>query len=302
MKTILNIFLLFAGALAITSCEDVIDLEVKEGLEQLVVDGWLTTKNEDQVVKLTLSQPYFDNSAPKPVTGATVIIFEADSTSHPLLDKTGSGEYILPKEGAGFLKENGQYALYINYNNEEFAALSQLRRVPSIDSVSYEFFEFPFAGQDSTETSGYFAEFYANDPKGEGDTYWIRTTKNGKLVNNPSQISISYDGGFSPNGGSDGLLFILPIRQSINDGFYQHGDSLSVELWSITPDAYFYLLQVRQESANGGLFATPSANIPTNIFNLNSASEKKALGFFGLSQVTSISAVVDSTKARPPGN
>jgi hypothetical protein len=297
MKSLYKLVLVFFIAISFMACEDVIDLEVKDGVEQLVVDGWFTNKNEDQVVKLTLSQPYFDNSPPKPALGATVILFEADSTAHPLLDLAGNGEYILRKEDAGFLRENGQYALYIRYEGEEYAALSALRRVPAIDSVSYEYFDFPFAGADSTETSGYFAQFYANDPEGEGDTYWIRTTKNNELLNRPSQISIAYDAGFSPGSRSDGLLFIQPVRQSINDGFYQHGDSLKVEVWSITPDAFFFLLQVRNESANGGIFATPPSNIPTNIQNLNPGSTKKALGFFGISQVSSFSTVIDSTKA-----
>lgn len=299
MQSTIIKLLVFAAVIGLSSCEDVIDIQIQDGVEQLVIDAWITNKNEDQVVKLSLSQPYFDNTEPKMVTEATVILFDQDSIAYPFLDLNNTGKYILPKEAGGFLKENNRYALYVKYKDQEFAALSVYRPVPKIDSIAYEYFEFPFTGQDSTETSGYFAEFYAKDPQGEGDTYWIKTRKNGKLINDPAQISISYDGGFSPGGGSDGLTFILPVRQSINDGFYQHGDSLNVELWSITPDAYLYLLQVRQESANGGIFATPPANIPTNIFNLDSRSEVKALGFFGISQVNSMSAVIDSTKARP---
>ncbi len=299
MKSIFIKLLFFASVIGLSSCEDVIDIDIQDEGEQLVIDAWITNKDEDQVVKLSLSQPYFDNSTPQAVTDATVILFDEDSVAYPFIDLNQTGEYTLPREANGFLKENKRYALYIKYKDQEFAALSLYRPVPKIDSIAYEFFEFPFAGQDSTETSGYFAEFYANDPVGEGDTYWIRTTKNANPINDPASISISYDGGFSPGGGTDGLTFILPIRQSINDGFYQHGDSLDVELWSITPDAYLYLLQVRQESANGGIFATPPANIPTNIFNLDSRSDVKALGFFGISQVSSLSAKIDSTKARP---
>lgn len=275
---------LFSGAL-LSSCEDVIQLDVQDGVEQLVIDAWLTNKAEPQIIKLSLSQPYFDNSEPTAVNDATVILFDADSVAYPFQNINSNGEYALPENFASALIENKQYALYVNYRDEEYAAVSVFKPVPAIDSIAYEFFEFPISGDDTTETSGYFAEFYAKDFEEEGDTYWIRTTKNGELNIDPAQIAISYDGGFSPGGGTNGLTFILPIRQSINDGFYQHGDSLKVELWSTTPDAYFYLLQVRQESANGGIFATPPANIPTNIFNLNSNSDRKALGFFGISQV-----------------
>jgi len=293
-----NIFMAFLFFLGLCSCEDVIKLDVQNGVSQLVIDGWLTTKEEEQIIKLTLSQPYFDNSETIGVSGADVIVFESDSTAHRFIDR-GNGEYYLLKEEASFLKTGNQYALYVNYQEEEFVSLSKLNRVPKIDSISYEFFSFPFGGTDSTESEGYLAEFYANDPPGEGDTYWIRTTKNGNLVNNPTQISIAYDAGFSPGSKSDALLFIQPIRQSINDGFYKHQDSIHVELWSISPEAFYYLLQVRQESGNGGIFATPPANIPTNIFNLNENSTKKAIGFFGLSSVSGFSIVIDSTLARP---
>lgn len=297
-KIILPTLALIALALSFSSCEDVIDLEVQDAVEQLVIDGWLTNKAEDQYINLSLTQPYFDNSPVKTVSGAEVIVYEADSTAHPFTDM-GDGSYLLNKEDTGFLEENGQYILYVKYRNDEFAAISKLNRVPPIDSIAYEFFEFPFAVDDSTESEGYFAEFYARDPEGEGDVYWIRTTKNGTLINDPGQISLAYDAGFSPGSRSDGLLFILPIRQSINDGLYQHNDSIHVELWSITPDAYFYLQLVRQESANGGIFATPPANIPTNIFNVDENSSNKALGFFGISSVSDFSTVLDSTLARP---
>ncbi len=283
-----------------SSCEDVIDLDVQDGVQQLVIDGWLTSKAEDQTIRLSLSQAYFDNSSVSTVNDAEVIVYEADQTPHPF-KSMGSGEYTLSKEEASFLTEGGQYSLYVNYDGEEFGSLSALNRVPSIDSIAYEYFEFPIAPADSTEPAdGYFAEFYARDPEGDGDTYWIQTTKNGELLNDPTNISTAFDAGFSPGALSDGLLFILPIRQSINDGLYQHGDSLHVELWSITNDAFYYLLQVRQESGNGGIFATPPANIPTNVFNLNESSDKTALGFFGISGVSEFSTVIDSTRAREP--
>jgi hypothetical protein len=295
-----NIILALTLISFLSSCEDVIDLEVQDGVQQLVVDGWLTNKAEDQTIRLSLSQAYFDNSAVRTVNDAEVIIYELDQTPHLFVNK-GNGEYVLAKEDSRFLTEGRQYSLYINFNGEEYSSLSALNRVPNIDSIAYEYFKFPIAQADSTEPEdGYIAEFYARDPEGAGDTYWIRTTKNGKLLNNPTTISTAFDAGFSPGALSDGLLFILPIRQSINDGLFQHGDSLRVELWSITNDAFYYLSQVRQESGNGGIFATPPANIPTNISNLNSTSNKTALGYFGISSISEYTTVIDSTKAREP--
>lgn len=281
----------------LVACEDVIEIDVLDGEQQLVVDAWLTDQDQEMQVKLSYSQPYFDNSPAPTVLGATVIVFEEDSTAHPFLDLNNDGVYTF--NGPNFLREGKQYALYVRDGDDEFASISQIRRVPKIDSLTFEKFTFPFPPPDSSRQSGFIASFYAKDFEGEGDTYWIRTSKNGTFRNSPNNISLAYDGGFSPASQADGFLFILPIRQSINDGLYAHGDTVKVDLWSITPEAYFFLFQVRQESTNGGIFSVPSANIPSNLINLNEASNKKALGFFGVSKVSTYTAIADSTTAKP---
>jgi hypothetical protein len=137
---------------------------------------------------------------------------------------------------------------------------------------------------------------------GQGNAYWIRYRKNGKLNNKPDNLILSYDGGFTPGADTDGLQFILPIRQSINEfggRLYQDKDSLEVEIYSLSLEAYFFLFQVVQESSNGGIFAVPSANIPTNIFNRNSTSPKTAIGWFGVSSVSKLATVIDEAKAKP---
>lgn len=299
----LSLFLFFTIGV-LTSCEDVISLETRDGVEQLVVDAWLTDNSAQQMVKLTLSQPYFDNSLPLPALGATVIVFSQDSTAYQFIDRAGNGEYIYESpDGKSLIRNIGEsYALYINYEGEEYVSLSELKPVPMIDSIAYEAFTAPINLNDSLSSSGFIAQFYATDFLGRGDAYWVRYRKNGTLNNDPSDLILSYDGGFTPGADTDGLQFILPIRQSINEfgeGLYQDGDSLEVELYSLSAEAYFFLFQVVQESSNGGIFAVPSANIPTNIFNRDAESPKTAIGWFGVSSVSELSTVIDEAKARP---
>jgi hypothetical protein len=284
--------------LGLTACEEVVNLEVREGVSQLVVDAWLTDENTEQSIKLTLSQAYFDNTAPKPALGATVIVFNQDSTAHQFLDLNNDGIYTYTPAQSGFIKLNEATALYIKYDNEEYYSLSRLGNVPPIDSVTYESFSFPINPPDGSPRSGFQAQFFARDLPGEGNTYLIRSFKNDTLRFLPSQITLAYDAGFSPGSKSDGILFILPIRFSITQGLFQDKDKLKVELFSIPIEAYFYLLQLRQESTNGGIFATPLSNIPTNIINLNSNSNKKALGAFFISKVSRYETVIDKEKAK----
>lgn len=305
MKTSFKFFILaFVFATTLTSCEDVIDFETREGVQQLVVDAWLTDTESRHVVKLTLSQPYFDNSAPIPALGATVIVFSQDSTAYQFTDEDGNGEYVYESPtGESLIKNVGEsYALYVNYEGEEYVSLAQLNPVPKIDSIAYEAFTAPINLNDTLPSSGFIAQFYATDFLGRGNAYWIRYRKNGKLNNDPSDLILSYDGGFTPGADTDGLQFILPIRQSINEfgeGLYQDKDSLEVEIYSLSLEAYFFLFQVVQESSNGGIFAVPSANIPTNIVNRNATSPKTAIGWFGVSSVSQLSTTIDKAKARP---
>lgn len=286
-------------SIGLFSCEQVIDLEVNDGVNQLVVDAWLTDEVKEQRVKLTVSQPYFEKSDPKPALGAEVIVFNQDSTAHVFTDKDNDGVYTYKPEAGKFLKDNEQAALYIKYENEEYYSLSQLKRVPKIDSVGYEVFSFPITPPDGGPKDGFLAQFYANDIAGAGDTYLIRSYKNDTLRFKPADITLAYDAGFSPGSKSDGLMFILPIRQSLNQTLFLDKDKLKVELFSIPTEAYYYLLQLRQESSNGGIFATPLSNIPTNIINLNSKSTKKALGAFFVSKVSTFETIIDKSKAKP---
>lgn len=281
-------------------CEDVIDFNVGEaGESQLVVDAMLTNQDTLQVILLSLSQPYFSTSGFVPAKGADVFVFAEDSTQFKF-EEVSDGRYVYDPAKNGVLNQIGKrYALYVRYQEEEFAAISPLRRVPVIDSVTYDFIELPFTPNDSTPRSGYVAQFYARDPVGLGDTYWIRSAKNGRYRLAPSQINLAYDAGFSPGSQSDGLLFIQPIRQSINDGFYQEGDRIRVDLHAIPNETWFFLSLVRQESSNGGLFAVPSSNIPTNMINLDAESKVKALGFFSMSAVSRFETVVKKEEARP---
>ena len=294
-----KVFLVSIISISFIACEQVIDLEVKEGVSQLVVDAWLTDEQKEQSIKLTLSQPYFDEAEPKPALGAKVIVYNEDSTAYVFTDVDNDGIYTYTPKTNGYLKQNERTALYIKYENEEYYSLSELKRVPKIDSIAYEVFSFPITPPNGGPKDGYLAQFYAKDIVGDGDTYMLRSYKNDTLRFTPNDITLAYDAGFSAGSKTDGLMFILPIRQSINQTLFLDKDKLKVELFSIPIEAYYYLFQLKQESSNGGIFATPLNNIPTNIKNFNIDSPKKALGAFFVSKVSIYETVIDKRLAKP---
>jgi len=292
---------LFAlAALTLTSCEDVIDLKTDNGPSQLVVDGWLTNQPGEQAITLSWSASYFDNNVPKPVLGAEVTVTDDKGKIYKFLDADGDGKYTWGKTTADTLGHVGRtYSLKVVNGADTFTSKSELKRVPTVDSVVYRHEKWPFE-PDKGPREGFVASFYARDMEGVGDTYWIKPVIRGKaVVDKGANISIAYDAAFGAGAPSDGLIFILPLRESITtDSLYSAGAQIGVELHSITYEAFEFLKQVSEQAANGGLFATPIANVRSNVVNAD-PNGPKALGFFSASAVSRKETVIDPEKARP---
>jgi hypothetical protein len=297
-KLILGAFLL-GVVIGITSCEDVIDLETQTGPAQLVVDGWITNQAGPQTITLSWSSSYFDNGAPKPVLNAEVTVTDDKGMVYEFKDLAGNGKYVWTTANDTLGHIGRTYNLRIKNEDDIYTATTQIKRVPAIDSVVYEKEKLPFK-PDKGPQEGYIAQFYARDFDGAGDTYWIKPVISGKaVVEKAVNISIAYDAAFSAGAPSDGLIFILPLRQAITtDSLYSAGASVGVELHSITNETFEFLKQVSEQAANGGLFATPIANIRSNVTNTNPTG-KKALGLFSGSAVSRMETVIDPAKARP---
>ena len=162
MKIFRNLFFISFLSVIIFSCTDVIDISVKEGVSQLSVDALVNNKAETQTIKLTLTQGYFDNSAIKPALGATVFVFDQDSVAYEFKDLKKDGIYIYDAKNKPLNKIGKQYALYINYDGEEFISVSKLNRVPKIDSINYEVNKLPVKPSNGPQ-EGFQPQFYAKD-------------------------------------------------------------------------------------------------------------------------------------------
>jgi hypothetical protein len=297
MKRTYRCFFLLLWTVMLFACEDVVHPTLENADPVLAVDAWLNNMGGKQTIILTQSQTYFDNTLPPGATGALVKVTDSDGKvfSFPEDDKN-PGYYIWTPVGVEVFGTVGkQYRLAIQYNGETFESAAYMGRVPPIDSITFDTSK-RISGQDSITR----AEFWSTDPSGRGDTYWIRSRKNGVLLNKPSEINIAWDAGFSEGGLTDGVSFIVPIRRSINSNDEDangrmvnpiiDGDSMNVQIHSITRAAFSYLNQVRiQTDRPGGfqeLFSTPLANVPTNISNIN-PNGSKVLGFFNVAAVSS---------------
>jgi hypothetical protein len=277
------------------SCDTTIHPALQTAAPIFVVDAFINNKSEQQVIHLTMSQPYFTDSLPPGVSGATVVITDNHGNSFPFIESASSkGDYIWIPNGSVFGVVGNTYTLLITNGQDQFIAQARMGRVPKIDSITFA------ASDRATDGKNFYrGQFWATDPVGPGDTYWIRTTKNGVLLNKPSEINLAWDASFSRGSGFDGLTFIQPIRNGINPDDtdsngkavspYSPGDDVYVEINSLTPACFDYLNQVIvQTNRPGGfseLFARPLANVSTNITNTNPQGSVVA-GFFNVASVS----------------
>ncbi len=287
------ILFIFFGLLI--SCEDIIEVDIDDAPPAIVIDAWINDKRETQTIKISSTQGYYDNNEPIGIPGAEVIITDSKGGVFEFRD-TFNGDYVWNPSASNFTIEDfgTTYNLEINLDGHTYTATSRLNRVPKVDSIKFTFKE----EQSVFQPEGYYAEFVATDLKGSGDTYWIKSYKNAALLNNPFDINIAYDAGFNAGGNIDGVVFIQPIQDAVTplnddlDGIepYNIGDSLYVEIHSITNEAFYFLQEVQiQTQRNGGfdeVFAEPFENVSTNIIDQNPDVNRKVLGFFSVSSIT----------------
>jgi Domain of unknown function (DUF4249) len=292
-----SIFLFLIGSgLIITSCETIINPTLENAEPILVVDAWLNNNVQEQVIKISQTQPYFDNTGQVGVSSAVITVKnETDGRTFVFNEEGTTGNYkwipSSPTDSIG--KYQDQFTLSVQVGTDEFLASARLGRAPKIDSITFRFEE-----GNSFLPDHYIGSFWAKDFPGKGDTYWIKTYRNDTLLLKPSDINTAYDAGFSAGGNIDSVTFITPIREAISpfdtddDGDilspYDIGDSVYVEIHSISLQAFTFLAEVQvQTNRPGGfaeLFSSPFANVSTNIVNTN-PNGKKAVGFFNVGAI-----------------
>ncbi|MBS3915891.1 MAG: DUF4249 domain-containing protein [Bacteroidetes bacterium] len=289
MKYLFRITYLFFAIVLFSACEDVIKVNVDPGPERLIVDAFVNNLPEKQVIRLTKSIPYFAKSGSEPgVEGATVAIVDTTNGGLKIFNfsDSGNGNYIFKPNaitGDTFTVDHN-YVLIVVEGGDTLISLSRMQPTAPIDSLH-------ITAEDGNTVGfkkGNYVELKANDLKGYGNTYWIKTFVNDTFRNRVFDINLAYDMTQTPNN-QDGGEFIWPIRYGAINDFGNPGKTgtkVRVEIHSITLETYYYLNLIISENQNGGLFATPPTNIGSNIFNFNQQKKRAVGGFFNVAAVS----------------
>ena len=290
MKKIFFGFVLLFG---LSSCEDQIKVESELGKTQLSVDAFLNNLNEPQVIYLKETKQFFEEVEQEAFDADSVYVTDTFNNKY-IFEPVGDGVYTW--DDSVMISEGRNYELVIKDDDLKYTAKSYANPVPKIDSLNWQYVKAGL-GQDN---GSYAIELVATDLPGQFDYYWIRFLKNGVYDTRLAGLNISVDGTFSETGQGDGKLFIPPISTLTNydvEDSVALGDEVAYEIWSITPQTSYFWREVTNQAIQGGgigaLFATPTANIRTNIISpSNSRLEEKAVGWFSTSLVSRASQVL----------
>lgn len=288
MKQLITVLLV--AAISLSACEDNVNLNIKKGTSYPVLDAWITTLPGPQVIRLTQSVPY-TQEAPSPIISDAVITL-TDLTSGDVYPFTfkDTGYVYEPKGGVQVGVTGHTYKLHIEYKDEVFEATDTIKRVPPIDSISIKY---KTKAENGVPKDGYEARFYAKDiAGGSPDYYWIRSFRNN--TNTRVEDDNSMDGAFDQTL-DDGADFVYPIEIGITDPEkpYQKGETVIVQIRSLSYQSHNFISQTLVQLNNGGLFATVLENVKTNAVNVTSGGGKlKILGWFGTSAVSSAEKII----------
>jgi hypothetical protein len=280
-RRIQYILLSLAAAITLSSCEDVIPVDLDKGETLLVVEGRITDDTtQNYKVTLSTTTAYFENKETPRVSGAFVEIKDYDESGNLVVTDTlvetvpGSGTYFSNDLNG---KTYHRYVLTVRALGEEYKAETQVNRPVPIDSLTYEYKEESFGYE-----KGYYVFYNGPELPGKGDYFLFKVYKNGEVYDQPDEIWFESDE--LVDGNYIGDIDITPEP-------FELGDTIKVETYTITRDQYYFYAELFYQVNNFGLFANPPANVRTNIFNVN-PSGAKAVGYFGGSGLTSKEIVI----------
>ncbi len=255
IKNILLI-LIPAALLGIASCEDVIQLDLKDAASRLVIDASMDATEGNCTVLLSKSISFYQTDTLIPMTGAKVELSGGGGLPGQLAE-ISPGSYKI----SGLTVPTGTaYTLKVTTaDGISYVAETKVPAAVRLDSVTVIR---GFGDPRPTSPPVFILKTSWRDPAGTAEYYRFVLTKNGKTRNGSFNIldDASFDGGVAD----------LPqYRYSVKPG-----DTISLEFQSIDSASFHYFSQINDMARPSFVSATP--------YNPVGNFSNGALGYFGI--------------------
>jgi hypothetical protein len=252
-----TLFGILAIFILLSSCVEEADIILQGDLdERLVVDVKFTNDTTLQIAILSKTIQYYTDEQTPRASGALVKITSGSGDVFDF-EEVEPGIYQTGDMVYGEIDE--EYSLYIEYDGEIYESTSKIRRSPSIDSIGFRWEPF---------MESYRVLYYGQELPGKGDYYLYHIYKNGVLMTDSLKNIM-----FSNDDYIDGMyIFGYEVDTWFNSFNLQLGDTVTLEMHSITKEAYDYILEIFFETGGagpmGGSGKTPRGNISNDAFGL----------------------------------
>lgn len=262
----LFLMIVFFGIL--TSCEDVIEVELNDAPPRLVVEANLNVwenGSSSAEVRLTTTAPFFENNLPF-VTDAEVNITDENGVVYPFI-YSQDGIYTSSLRP----QLNIDYTLRIQYKGETYSATETLYTVSPLEFVEQRD-DGGFSGED-IELKAFFT-----DPAGERNYYFFEG-----LSERGDALDVYNDEFFNGNS-----IFGYYLVEDLAPG-----DEVQFNLYGASEAYYNFMFILLQQTSDGGggPFETQPATVRGNIVN-ETNPDNFPLGYFRVSEVSTLNYTV----------
>jgi len=265
MKLFIKALIVTMG-LFLTSCEDVIEVDLDTAPPKLVIDAsidWIkNTAGNEQKITLSTTTGYYNEEIPS-VSGASVVVANSAKKAFPFVEIPNTGEYIC----SNFEPVVGEtYTLTIILNGQTYTASETLINAPDIQDQIDQNDKGGFGG-DEVEITYYFQD------NGAQDNYYLHSFANPHVAY--PEFQVENDENTQGNR--------TPVFYANKD--LKPGDIINIKLYGISKRYSEYFKKISQASGNGvNPFSTTPVGVRGNIVNQNN-SKNFAFGYFKLSEV-----------------
>lgn len=284
-------YILFALSfllLTLSSCRERIDIHTDDSPPRLVIYGYITTDTIQHAIRITRSTGYFVTTKPEGISQAAVSISSDDGTVFPLTESPGDpGLYLTSPDVYGI--PGRTYTLHASLDfygdgvTRDYEASSYLPFPATLDSAAIS----PSPALDD------FLQvlIWGNLPEESSNNFSIHLFRNDTLVNDSLRGFQIFQDDYVVNKHFEAIPAFM-LDQKDDDEKLSHGDSLTVQMESVTSD-YATFIQNAQQELFGSvpLFAGPPANVETNIRCLSSDPKPEISGFFTAYSKHSVSTI-----------
>ncbi len=236
-------------------CEQEVVLDLEEEDKRVVIEGWVNDKDDSYKVQISYTTSFFGETEMDYIPGATVVLKDDRGQVDTLL-QVSEGCYETQHFDA---QQMSVCTLEATVNGVTYTAVDQLPRIGDFNYVV------PVYNDTLVFGEGYYILVSATEPAGVGDYYQFRIYRNDSLFDSPNDFFVSDDRIVDGNES----LFLYPYP-------HESGDTVVVEIRSISQQTYDYYITYFQQvsGGGGGPFGSPPDNLYTNWDN-------GALGYFG---------------------